>query len=110
MIELDVFGLDGKDLIEYLTETGKYSYLDMGESDFSRNVRVEEIQDLPEDYADRQFIGKISFPETFSKSVKYAMGFVNLNSEYVVIRSYFPEHIETYYYRIYDEEEYLPIF
>ena len=85
MIEIDIFGTQGKDVIKFVEEID------------SAILRKEELPKIPKDYIEKGFVGRFSFSDEDALIIKEAISVVASNLEYLVIKGYFPNHINIDY-------------
>jgi hypothetical protein len=94
MITLDLFGSWGNLFIEELnncSEEHSVLYLLM------KDIRIEKPKEIPEDYYNKEFAGRISFYEADTDSVVECFYDTNYetsgNNGYLVVGGYFPRDI-----------------
>lgn len=85
MIEIDIFGTQGKDVIKFVKEID------------SAILRKEELPEIPKDYIEKGFVGRFSFSDEDALIIKEAISVVASNLEYLVVKGYFPNHIDIDY-------------
>jgi hypothetical protein len=84
MIELDLFGIWGKRIIEECENDSRY------------RIRLEEVEKIPEEYLGKEFAGRISFADEDTSWIKDVFsefgygGRDSVNDDYKVVSGYFP--------------------
>jgi hypothetical protein len=92
MITLDLFGSWGNSFIEELKNCSSRgdSVLDS----LGKDIRIEESKEIPKDYSNKEFAGRISFYEDNIDSVVESFYDTNYetsgNNGYLVVGGYFP--------------------
>jgi len=84
MIELDLFGIWGKRIVEECKDDSIY------------HIRLEEVEKIPEEYLGKEFAGRISFADDSASWIKEVFsefgygGRDSVNDDYKVVSGYFP--------------------
>lgn len=96
MIELDLFGNFGRRFIRNVED-----YILSFERGFYRGgtlLRIEELDKIPENYEDKDFVVRISFSDEYAGSVKQMLMDTDERclgqEDYEIISGYFPVHFE----------------
>ncbi len=103
MIELDLFGTWGRDVIQELSEGCGLTHEYYAPLQFDLEgdpIRLEQVDQIPEEYQGKQFAGRISFEETCIPEVKETFHYLDYDSRgivpegYVIVTGYFPQTLK----------------